>query len=173
MQNFNNIYNENYKWVVNLIKSKTNNTPESEEMANDIFMKVYDNMSNFNPDKCKTGIVGWIRGFVFNKIIDFYRKKKNLMTSIENWKDEDGHEIYALTDSQDIEAEYCTKELVEKAKAIINVLPNPYKTVATLFYVKDFTYDEIETETGLSIGTIKGQLSRARTKMQIEFGVAI
>lgn len=169
MQNFNNIYNENYKWVLNLIKSKTNNCAESEEMTNDIFMKVHENLSKFDIDK---SMVKWIRTFTFNKIIDFYRRKKLDAQSIEAFKDEDGKEIFSIKDSVDIEAEYCTKELIEKAKDVIRMLPNPYKTVATLFYVKDYTYDEIVQRTGTSIGTIKGQLNRARTKMQMEFGVA-
>lgn len=172
MKDFNNVYNENYKWVLNLIKSKTNNCHESEEMTNDIFMKVHENLSEFDADKCKTGLVGWIRSFAFNKIIDYYRRKKLNAQSIEAFKDDDGKEIFSIKDSVDIEKEYCTNELVENAKNVIKMLPNPYKLVATLFYIKDFTYDEIVLHTGLSIGTIKGQLSRARNKMQVEFGVA-
>lgn len=173
MENFNTIYNENYKWVVGLIKSKTNNCPESEEMANDIFLKVHENLSIFDKDKCKGGLVGWIRSFVWNKVIDHYRKKKLNAQSIEAFLDEDGKEIFSIKDGTDIEAEYCTKELIDGAKKIIRMLPNPYKTVATLFYIKDCTYDEITEQTGLSKGTIKGQLSRARKKMQVEFGVAV
>lgn len=172
MKEFNGIYNDNYKWVLNLIKSKTNNCNECEEMTNDIFMKVHENLPNFDPDKCKSGLVGWIRGFTFNKIIDFYRKKKQDVINLESLIDEDGKEFYPVIDPTDIEADYCANEFIEQAKKIINVLPNPYKTVATLFYVKDCTYDEITEQTGLSKGTIKGQLSRARKKMQTEFGVA-
>ena len=172
MQNFNNIYNENYKWVLNLIKSKTSNCPECEEMTNDIFMKVHENLSEFDENKCKTGLVGWIRSFTFNKIIDYYRRKKLNVQSIEAFKDEDGKEIFSIKDSVDIEKEYCTNELINMAKDVIKMLPNPYKLVATLFYVKDYTYDEIVQQTGIPIERVKVQLWRTRTKMQFEFGVA-
>ena len=172
MKKFNEIYNDNYKWVHNLIKSKTNHSQDSEEMTNDVFMKVHTHLSNYDADKCQTGLVGWIRSIVWNTIIDYYRKKKLTTQSIEAFKDDDGKEIFSITDGTDIEKDYCTNELIENAKDVIKMLPNPYKLVATLFYIKDCTYNEIVEQTGLSKGTIKGQLSRARSKMQFEFGVA-
>ena len=172
MENFNNIYNENYKWVVGLIRKKTNNAPESEELADDIFLKINENLHKFDENACTTGMAGWIRSFVWNKVIDFYRKKKLDVTSIEDYKDEDGKEIFSFKDSTDIEAEYCTNELIDKAKDVINLLPATYKRIATLFYIKDCTYDEIVEATGLELATIKVQLNRARKKMQLEFGVA-
>ena len=172
MKNFNKIYNDNYKWVHNLIKSRTSHSQDSEELANDVFMKVHNHLSNYDEDKCQTGLVGWIRSIVWNTIIDYYRKKKLDVQSIEAFKDDDGKEIFSIKDETDIESEYCTRELIDNAKDVIKMLPNPYKTIATLFYIKDCTYDEIVQETGLSIGTIKGQLNRARNKMRTEFGVA-
>jgi RNA polymerase sigma-70 factor (ECF subfamily) len=170
MQTFDLIYNENYRWVVNLIKSKTNNCAEAEELANDVFLKVHEHLSNF--DESRNTVLGWIRGFVWNKVIDWYRKRKMDTSSIEGFVDEDGKEFFIVKDDCDIEKEYCFNETVNQAHAIIKLLPQPYKKIATLFYVKDLTYEEIEKKTGLSKGTIKGQLSRARAKMKEQFGVA-
>jgi DNA-directed RNA polymerase specialized sigma24 family protein len=39
-----------------------------------------------------------------------------------------------------------------------------------MFYIKDMSYDEIVEATQVTIGTIKGQLNRARKLLQTEFG---
>ena len=170
--NFTNIYNENYRWVLNLIKSRISDRSEAEEMTNDVFLKVSEHLPEFDEDKCTTGLVGWIRSMVWNKIIDHYRKRKLDLTSIDAYVDDEGKDLFQVKDSTDIEAEYCTSEFVENAHNVIKMLPEPYKSVATLFYIKDMTYDEIVQATNASRGTIKGQLSRARKLMQTEFGVA-
>jgi len=170
--NFTNIYNENYNWVVNLIKSRINEKHLVEEYANDVFLKVHEHLPNFDESKCTTGLMGWIRSMVFNKITDHYRKKKENNKSIQELVDEDGKELYTLSDDFDIEKDYCTREFVGNAHKIIGLLPDTYKKVATMFYIKDMSYEEIVQATSNSIGTIKGQLSRARKLMQAEFGVA-
>ena len=171
MMNFNNVYSENHKWVVNLINSRIRNRVEAEEMANDVFLKINENLTKFDADKCTTGLVGWIRSMVWNKIIDHYRKRKMDTVAIEDYVDDEGKEIYSFRDSTDIEAEYCTNEFVNNAHSVIAMLPEPYKSVATMFYVKDMSYEEIVQATDVKIGTVKGQLVRARKLMQTEFGI--
>lgn len=168
MENFNNVYNENYKWVLNLIKSRIKHKANAEEMTNDIFMKVYENLENFDVNKCKNGMVGWLRSITFNKIIDYYRKKKQDMISIQSLVDEDGKETYNFRNDVDIEKDLIRNELLDMGKSIINVLPNPYKAVATLFYIKDYSYDEIVQELNITKGTLKGQLNRARKLIRKE-----
>lgn len=170
--NFEKIYNENYKWVLNLINSRIHDKTMSEELTNDVFLKVNEHLSTFDESKCVTGLVGWIRSMVWNKVIDHYRKKKENVVAIEDYVDDEGKELYTFECDVDIEEEYCTNEFVENAHNVIKMLPEPYKRVATLFYIKDLTYEEIVQATNATIGTIKGQLSRARKLIQSEFGVA-
>lgn len=170
MQNFNQIYNENYRWVVRLIKNKTNNAVECEEMANDIFMKINENLANFDATKCSSGLRGWITSFVYNKTIDYYRKKKMDCSSISSFMDDEGREIFNYKSSDSIENDYCKKELINNVKTIIDNLPKTYRTIAKLFYVDDYSYDEIVEVTGLSLGTVKGQLNRARLLIKTTYG---
>jgi RNA polymerase sigma-70 factor (ECF subfamily) len=170
--NFTSIYNENYKWVVNLIKSRINEKYLADEIANDVFLKVSEHLPSFDETKCSTGLMGWIRTIAFNKIKDHYRKKKEPTKSLEDFVDEDGKEIFSVVDDCDIEREYCTQETVDICHSVISILPEPYKSVTTMFYIEDKTHDEIVSKTGSPVGTIKAQLSRARKLMKSELGIA-
>lgn len=170
MLKFDTIYTENYRWVLNLIKSRIPDRNDAEEMTNDVFLKVCEHLPNFDENKCSTGLLGWIRSFVWNKIIDYYRKKKETFLYMQDFIDEDGNEIFTITDPNDFVEDYCTKEFVNNVHKVIATLPNPYKKVATMFYIKDMSYDEIVEATQVTIGTIKGQLNRARKLLQTEFG---
>lgn len=170
--NFTLVYNENYNWVLNLINSRINNYVEAEELANDIFLKIHKHLHSFDENKCETGLLGWIRSITYNKLIDHYRKKKLNYKSLQSMVDDEGRELYPVPDTCNIEADYCRSETIERTKYVISLLPDPYKTVSRLFFIDDYTYDEIAQETGLALGTVKGQLSRARNLIKTEMGAA-
>lgn len=168
---FNTIYDNHYKRVVNLIKSRINEKHLAEEYANDVFVKIHQHLPKFDEKKCENGLNGWITYIVFNKLTDHYRRKKMDIKSLQDFVDDDGKELYTVTSSTDIEGEYCLKELVDNTHKVIALLPEPYKSITTLFYIKDYSYNEIEDQTGLSISTIKVQLNRARKLMREQLGV--
>jgi len=48
----------------------------------------------------------------------------------------------------------------------LNQLPEDYKTVATLYFVEDFKYEEIADVLGIPIGTVRSRLHRGRRLLQ-------
>ena len=57
----------------------------------------------------------------------------------------------------------------------IELLPVQYRTVLTLFYLEEFSYQEIEQITGMPEGTIKSYLFRAKAllKEKLKFVVDV
>ena len=91
MQTFNEIYSEYYSYVLNFISQKVSRDV-AEELTNDVFMKVNNNLDRFNPEKSKMST--WIISIAKNAIIDNFRKVKLQTTSIEAMVDDEGKEFY-------------------------------------------------------------------------------
>lgn len=68
------IYTEYHEKVLHYIFGKIQNTLDAEDLANDVFVKVFE---KFDPyDQSKASISTWIYTITRNTVIDYYRKKK-------------------------------------------------------------------------------------------------
>jgi len=150
--NFDQIYSENKLKVFNFILSRTNNREVSEELANDVFVKVAEFMEVFNPEKSK--FQTWLYNIVHNRMTDYYRTaaKKSSMNEI----------MLADYFVDNIESSE-TMQKIDKAFAILNKVE---REIAELYIMQDKQYQEIADLLDVPIGTVKGTLSRARGKMQ-------
>jgi len=165
--NFDQIYSENKLKVFNFILSRTNNREVSEELANDVFVKVAEFMEVFNPEKSK--FQTWLYNIVHNRMTDYYRTaaKKSSMNEIMlgDYVNDCGVETLQIQSDyfvDNIESSE-TMQKIDKAFAILNKVE---REIAELYIMQDKQYQEIADLLDVPIGTVKGTLSRARGKMQ-------
>jgi len=158
-----------YKRVFSFIMIRTNNNREvSEEIANDVFVKVAEFMDIFDPEKAK--FLTWLLNITKNKIVDHYRflntYQKKREVCISDFCDESGKEfmqVIASEDSESIE----NVELRSKIDKAFDILKDMEKEVADLYIKQDKQYKEIAEMLSIPIGSVKGYLNRARMKIQI------
>ncbi|HEU5053080.1 MAG TPA: sigma-70 family RNA polymerase sigma factor [Hanamia sp.] len=126
---------------------------ENAEDANDVmqegFIKVYRSLPKF---RSEGSFEGWIRRIFVNTSIEHYRKKtkKYNITEVQENTIED-NELSAL-DS------LATKDILN----IINELSPGYKQVFNLHVVEGYSHKEIAEILGITEGTSKSQLARAK-----------
>lgn len=126
---------------------------ENAEDANDVmqegFIKVYRSLPKF---RAEGSFEGWIRRIFVNTSIEHYRKKtkKYNITEVQENTIED-NELSAL-DS------LATKDILN----IINELSPGYKQVFNLHVVEGYSHKEIAEILGITEGTSKSQLARAK-----------
>ncbi len=125
------------------------------DMANDMlqegFIKVFRNLSKYDG----TGPVGgWIRRLIVNNCIDYYRLDKWSRNREEVFDDSEVEG--AVTNEVDL--------LYEKESflRITNRLPDGYRIVMNLHYLEGYTHVEIADRLGITVGTSKSQLSKAK-----------
>jgi RNA polymerase sigma-70 factor (ECF subfamily) len=174
VNNFEKIYSENYNKILVLVLSKTNNNRAvSEEITNDVFVKVYHSLNMFDDTRAKFNT--WLYTIANNTIIDYYRKEKgkNVQHSIDmNDLYNDDNRTYHF----DISSSECTPEekmmndeLASKIrKAVSKLTKNSYKRIFILRYYNQKSYEEISELLGINIGTIKGTLHRIREQLTKE-----
>jgi RNA polymerase sigma-70 factor (ECF subfamily) len=132
------------------------NRPEAEEAAQDAFIKAYHHLAGFNRDsKFST----WMYRIVFNTAISYKRKNRYQFQSIENTVIEYQQEAEGMLEKTD------KKKYLNAALAKLNEAD---RTALTLFYLEEFSLDEISAITGMQANTAKVRIHRARLRLADE-----
>ncbi len=133
-----------------------NNRPEAEEAAQDAFMKAFTYLKNFNRQaKFST----WLYRIVFNTAISSKRKNRHQFQSIEN-------SILEYPHRADSELERNDKQIfVAQAMTTLNEAD---RLAIQLYYIKEFSLEEVAETMGQNINTIKVRVHRARQRLADE-----
>lgn len=141
-----------YSIALKIVRDKE----EAEEVAQDAFIKAYQNLNKFEQEaKFST----WLYRIVFNTSISYQRKQKLKKENIENVK-------YTIAaDSPDKNEQDDRKRFIKNA---LNKLSAADQTVITLFYLEELNLEEIGQITGTKSNSVKVKLHRARKKLAEE-----
>jgi RNA polymerase sigma factor (sigma-70 family) len=138
-----------------------NNRSDAEDLTLEAFGKAFKNLHQYSPTYAFST---WLFKIASNNCIDFLRKKKGVIISLENDSEQIEISETARLKSKDFNPE---ERLIRKQKAILlrNVvrrLKPHYQTLVELRYFRELSYEEISKELNLPLGTVKAQLFRAR-----------
>jgi RNA polymerase sigma factor (sigma-70 family) len=142
---------------------------DRKDLAQEVYMKVYKNLSGFQ-FQCR--LTTWIAQITYNACINHLRKKKLVLVDDAKTMESENEAIEILQNKlhagrNDSEAFLFNKELAQILQAEIEKLPPLYRTLITLFHNEELSYIEIGEITGLSEGTLKSYLFRARKKLRV------
>lgn len=152
--------NKVYGIVFHMMKNQN----EVEDLAQEVFLKVYKNLDRFKGD---SSLYTWIYKITVNLCLDELKKRKNIIYLDEKINVEDGEIDKELPSNERSQEElYEDKELKENLHRCINKLPDKQKMMIVLRDIKGFSYDEIAKITNNKIGTVKSQINRARLKLK-------
>lgn len=141
-----------------------NNKDDAMDLTIETFGKAFENIEKYKPD---FAFSTWLFRIATNNCIDFIRKKRLNMISIHSLTDEEGEErqLEIKADILNPEESSIKKQQNQAIKMIVDKLPLRYKTLITLRYFDELSYEEIAQELDLPLGTVKAQLFRARDLM--------
>jgi RNA polymerase sigma-70 factor (ECF subfamily) len=142
--------------AVRILKNREN----AEEVAQDSFVKVYQNIKKF---KSKSKFSTWLYRIVYNTAISRVRVKQNPTMSIDDQKFfEIEDEKQNVSKSFDIEN---NKMILQR---LLNKLDESDRALITLYYLDECKISEIAEITGQNNSNIKVKLHRTRKKMKEE-----
>lgn len=128
---------------------------EAEEATQDAFVKALRALDNFNRQaKFST----WLYRIVFNTAISYKRKRKIKSEPLEDYI------MYPIVTSNNLAAMQ-HKERQAYLQQAMNTLMLDDVTMLTLFYLKEFSLEEIEEITGIAANTAKVKVYRARKRL--------
>lgn len=132
----------------------SNNSDDAQDLLQEGFIKVYRNLHRF---RAEGSFEGWVRRVFVNSSIEHFRKKSIKLASVSE-KEE------ANIEDADISAldTLAEKDIIK----LIQELSPGYRTVFNLYVVEGYSHKEISEQLGISEGTSKSQLARARGILQ-------
>ena len=129
------------------------NAEEAEDILQESFIKIFKKLDSF---RSEGSFEGWIRRICVNTAIEHFRRKRYLQTVSEKEENTiEGKDISVLD-----------KMAAKDILALIKELSPGYRTVFNMYVVEGYTHKEIADMLGISEGTSKSQLSRAKVILQ-------
>jgi len=131
-----------------------NNADDAQDLLQEGFIKVYRNLHRF---RAEGSFEGWIRRVFVNTSIEHFRKKSTRLSMVTD-KEENTIEDADITALHKM----AEKDIIN----IIQELSPGYRTVFNLYVVEGYSHKEIGELLGISEGTSKSQLARAKGVLQ-------
>ena len=168
---FRQLFQENRRLVEHIVIRMISNQADREEICQEVFLKVFDNLNTFH---FKSRIQTWIGRIAYNTSLNYLRKKgPELYEDFSKIQEDSGKErVFEmhLQSDEPLPDEY--SEIQDRNKTVrrlIEKLPVTYRTILTLFHLNGQNYQEIGDIMALPEGTVKSYLFRARKMLREYF----
>jgi RNA polymerase sigma factor (sigma-70 family) len=140
--------------VSHMVARLVDDKSDREELCQDIFLRAYEKLSEFN---FQSKLSTWVATIAYRHGVNHLRKRKmkwaDLPEEADDWIFAEPENLATNIEEDDIEV------IIKKN---IEQLPPQYKVVLTLYHVDGMNYNEIGEATGMPEGTVKNYLFRAR-----------
>jgi RNA polymerase sigma-70 factor (ECF subfamily) len=171
---FNQIY-KRYKGAIHFLALKfvKLNEETAEDLTQEIFVKVFEKIGSYNANEAVFST--WLYKIANNHLIDYKRKTKVEVMSIESLKSEFGGDDDVAEISFQLEDKsadtFRTVVKAERAVAVLDALQNGVKSedakqIITLIYLDDMAYDKVAEKMKMPIGTVKALMFRAKKELK-------
>lgn len=129
------------------------NAEEAEDILQEGFIKVFRKIASYRGEG---SFEGWIRRIFVNTAIEYYRKKIYLQPITEHEENTVEGKYLSVLDN------LAEKDIIK----LVQQLSPGYRTVFNMYVVEGYTHKQIADLLGISEGTSKSQLSRAKQILQ-------
>jgi RNA polymerase sigma-70 factor (ECF subfamily) len=139
------------------------------DLAQEVWIRVYRNIKRLQePEKFR----GWLSRIVTNLFYDELRKRKRVSNplSLDAPLTVDDRELdwEIASDTPGPEEKMTTQEFYDQLKAAIAELPEAFRVTIVLREIEGMAYEEIAEMMGVSLGTVKSRIARARQRLQFQ-----
>ena len=137
------------------------------DLAQEVWIRVYRHIKRLHePVKFR----GWLSRITTNLFYDELRKRKRVARPLSldtPRRVEDGEMTWEIaSDYPSPDDDLSTREFYEQLNLAIQDLPEVFRTTIVLREIEGMAYEEIAEITGVSLGTVKSRIARARTRLQ-------
>lgn len=156
------VFVEKYQRLVShIVFRMVSNTADREDICQDVFLKIYQNINGF---RFESKVSTWIGKIAYNTCINHLRKRKiplfdDFTPESESLDNFPGNQV--LPDTFTEKRDNACHLQIE-----IDNLPLQYRTILTLYHIDEMSYNEIAQIMELPQGTVKSYLFRARKHLK-------
>lgn len=143
-----------YAYGMSICLRYSDSRDQAAEILNDSFMKVFTHIREYDSSR---PFKPWLRQIIINTAINHFHKNKNERT----WKELESAQNQ-LTRDEKIISGISYQEIIE----LVRQLTPGYRAVFNLYVIEGYTHREISEKLGISEGTSKSNLSKAKRNLQ-------
>lgn len=144
--------------ALSLAERMMQDSEEARDLVQDAFVKAYRSLGSFKQDSTFST---WFYRIVYTTCLNALDKRKR--TPVHDVIDEETSPVWVNPRVYvDLERQQIDDVLHEELRN----MPSAYSTIMELFYIDDFSYEEIVNITGLPLSTVKTRLNRGRTQLR-------
>jgi RNA polymerase sigma-70 factor (ECF subfamily) len=150
-KNFEEIYSEQYEKVYNFCLRMVSNEEIANDLTQDTFIKVFESFNSFrNESKQST----WIYSIAYNACMDYFRRKKNYIESLEKLFTK-----YILPGHKNMENQIVSRHI---GLEILSEMSVKHRSILILKQYLNLSYEELAEIFNTTRGSIAVTLNRAR-----------
>lgn len=138
------------------------NQDDADDLTIEAFGKAFNRLHQYSPNYAFST---WLFKIASNNAIDFIRKKRIKLTSMDHaYENNDGEsvQINVKANTPDPEEVAIKKQKVKMMREVVTRLKPRYRELVEKRYFEELSYEEIADQMDLPLGTVKAQLFRAR-----------
>jgi RNA polymerase sigma-70 factor, ECF subfamily len=151
-----------YQLALNLLGDRD----EAQDLSQEVFLRVFRTLDRF---RGQSALRTWIFRIVVNQVRNRQRwwRRRNLgqQVSLDDHIQAHG-DVPAPRDGTSPDREFARKELAARIWTAMDALPFEQRTAIVLREVDGLSYDEIAFSLGVTLGTVKARLTRARQALR-------
>ena len=148
--------------VFHMLLKMVKNADDADDLTIEAFGKAFHRLEQYTPNYAFST---WLFKIASNNCIDFIRKKRVHVTSIDHAfpnEDGEGYRIDVVSNSLDPEEVIIKTQKIKLMREVVDKLKPRYKELVVKRYFEELSYEEIAEQMDLPLGTVKAQLFRAR-----------
>ena len=155
---FERLYERYHRRTYSLCLRMTSSQTESEDLTQEVFIQLFRKAGSFRGDSAFTT---WLHRLTVNQVLMHFRRR-----SVKNEKtSEDGEIPEQIVPGTENQAKMPVLDRIALTRAI-EQLPPGYKSAFVLHDVEGYEHEEVARILGISVGTSKSQLHKARLKLR-------
>lgn len=154
---FERLYTTHYRRVYSLCLRLVGNATEAEDLTQEVFIHLWRKISSFRGESAFTT---WLHRLTVNLVLMHLRKRRMTFDPIDSEQLRDYLEKQTPSTDMSLSVE---RIALERA---IRQLPDGYRTILVLHDIEGYGHQEIARMLGITIGTTKSQLHKARLKVR-------
>ncbi|SNC75339.1 RNA polymerase sigma-70 factor, ECF subfamily [Hymenobacter gelipurpurascens] len=155
------LYLRYYAYAFSICLRYLHDRDAAQEAVNDGFLKVLQELPRFDASRFPDVVGsfrGWLRRLMVHTAIDHFRAANRHAFQTE---------LEAAPDLHDTTCSPLDTLSFEELLGFIGQLPPAYRAVFNLFVIDGYTHEEIAEQLGISVGTSKSNLFKARAQLKL------
>ncbi|KOF01714.1 RNA polymerase [Roseivirga seohaensis subsp. aquiponti] len=143
------------KAMYNVSFRVTQNEQEAEDVLQESFLSAFKNIHSY---KGTAAFGSWLKRITLNNAINLVKKRRLDFESVEDYGAYDERFDHEETDDRDFD--------VNQVKKAIELLPDGYRLVLTLYLIEGYDHKEIAEILNITESTSKSQFNRSKKKLR-------